>query len=555
MFIEISGTCNVDRKYKSAVMARLSSGQLLDIVTYDCDENMSKTAVKYSLRLPSETLLENKNEWVIISCVNTTEEIVDVKDVASLTSNFEINIKTDLAFPSIGFFGNAKGSKLSIEVNRTLDAFIVKVDENPGILNIGGIEILCDENSTLQPGVDFDIEYSSSIPNDADPYRVFSDKGFHSSREKTPFLKVNFKSSQNVKTIAIRNRSDKWGTRAKNLNIEGISLGTVFNLYKPNDSLPFLSKKLISLGWKASDEFLSDSDKRIHFLTFLSTNLDITKVLQDTSLVSFLEQCLSSWTLVPLSSEQENVELDLLALIFTAQMQKGMSLNLKPFASILSTRDAVNKLEDKVNEERLKLKNETIKFTKHGVARKGCLVDDIPAVMSTLSEVMAMLEDMELQPCLAYGTLLGAQRDKAFISHDDDVDILVRLSEEQISEYRARQLRDDIIKSLPQDKYRIDYGQQHNLNIHLYSKKTGVMIDIFPYWVSGDKAYLHMENMTIRGIDKNIFDGRKKLELYGKELPAPQKIEDFLFERYGSGWTISDKFHEWPWKLKEEGSA
>ena len=552
MFIEISGTRTLNRGYKSAVMARLSTGLLLDIVTFDCDNSMSKAAINYTLRLPIETLLKNKNEWVIISCINTTEEIVEVKDVASLTSNVEIGIETNLAFPSIGFFGNAKGSKLSVSVKRPLDAFVVKVDENPGILNIGGIEILCEDGTLLKPKADFDIEFSSSIPENADPYKVFNDKGFHSSREKSPFLKVIFKGSQNVDTITIRNRSDKWGIRAKKLHIEGIYEGSIINLHRPSDALPFLTNQLITLGWQLSDELSSDTEKRTHFLAFLANHLNIEMVLQDNRLVSFLEQCLSSWTLEPIPSEQENLELELLALVLTAQMQKGISLNLKPFATILSTREAINKLEDKVNEARLILNKETIKFTKHGVARRGCLIDDIPAVMATLSEIMAMLEDMELQPCLAYGTLLGAKRDNAFISHDDDVDILVRLPEEEISEHRARQLRDEILKALPEDQFRIDYGQQHNLNIHLYSKKTGVMIDIFPYWISEGKAYLHMENMTIRGIDAGIFDGRKSLELYGQALPTPKLIENFLFERYGSGWTISDKFHEWPWKLKDD---
>lgn len=555
MYIEISGSCLVDRNYKSAVMARLSSGPLLDIVTFDCDNSMSKDRVQYTMRLPFETLLKKKTEWVIVSCVSRNEEIVDIKDVVSLTSEIDIGLETNLTFPSLGFFGNAKGSKLNISVARPLDAFIVKVDEKPGILNIGGIEIVCEGGTSLKPQIDFSIEFSSSIPKSADPYKVFNDKGFHSSREKLPFLKVIFRKPQKVDTIVIRNRSDKWGIRAKKLYIEGIYEGSTFNLYKSTDALPLLLSQLASLDWELSDERLSDTDKRTHFLAFLANHLNIEMVLQDNYLVSFIEQCLSSWTLDPLPNEQENLELELLALVLTTQMQKGISLNLKPFATILNTRKAINKLEDKVNETRQILNKETIKFTKHGVARKGCLIDDIPAVMATLSEVIALLESMELKPCLAYGTLLGAQRDKAFISHDDDVDILVRLPEEEISEHRARQLRDAIIKALPDDKYRIDYGQQHNLNIHLYSKKTGVMIDIFPYWISEGKAHLHMENMTIRGIDANIFDGRTSLELYGLALPTPKKVEDFLLERYGSGWTISDKFHEWPWKLKDEGSA
>lgn len=550
MFIEISGTCHVNRGYKSAVMARTSTGLLLDIVTFDCDISITSPKIDYSLQLPVNALKSDQCKWVIVSCVNEDDKILDIIDAKTLTDGCLTFTDHGVTFPSLGFFGNAKGSKLTIPISSLLDSLTIKVNEKPGTLNIGGLEVLAENGKLLKPKVDFHIEYSSSIPDTADPYRLFSDKGFHSKREDFPFLTLKFLQPTTIQHILIRNRVDKWGSRASQLEATGHSNGReVFNYSHKKANLPKLISLLQYLGWENSTTEVN----RVDYLQFLKAKITVRKIAENSDLKSLLEQSLSTWSSDTLSALEQGLEIDLMAVLFTSQMSKSKSLNLKPFSSILSTRSSINELEDKINILRQEQGEETIKFTKHGVARQGTLIDNVPAVMTTLTQVINMLESFGLEPCLAYGTLLGAKRDKGFISHDDDVDILVRIPEENISEHEARKARDDIIKMLPQDKYRIDYGQQYNLNIHLHDLKTKIMIDIFPYWISEGKAYLHMENMTIRGIDAGIFDGRKSLELYGQALPTPKLIEDFLLERYGSGWTISDKFHEWPWKLKDEG--
>ena len=531
-------------------MARTSTGLLLDIVTFDCDISFTNPQIDYSLRLPVNALTGDDCKWIIVSCFNEEEKILDIIDVKTLPHSYLTVTDHEVVFPSLGFFGNAKGSKLTIPVSNKLDSLTIKINERPGTLNIGGLEVFAENGKVLKPKVDFHIEYSSSIPDTADPYRLFSDNGFHSKREDLPFLSLKFTKPTTIQHILIRNRVDKWGLRASRLEATGHSNGReIFHYNHKKANLPKLISLLQSLGWDEATSKVS----RVEYLQFLKAKVTVRKIAKNADLQSLLEQSLSMWSSAPLSVLEQGLEIDLMAVLFTSQMSKNKSLNLKPFSSILSTRSAINELEDKINILRREQGEETIKFTKHGVARQGTLIDNVPAVMTTLSQVIKMLENFGLEPCLAYGTLLGAQRDKGFISHDDDVDILVRIPEENISEIEARKLRDDIIELLPKDKYRIDYGQQYNLNIHLHDLKTKIMIDIFPYWISDGKAYLHMENMTIRGIDKSIFDGRKSLELYEQVLPTPNKIEDFLFERYGSGWTISDKFHEWPWKLKDEG--
>ena len=225
MFIEISGTCLVNRGYKSAVMARTSSGLLLDIVTFDCDISITSPKIDYSLQLPVNALKGDHCKWVIVSCVNEEEKILDIIDAKTLTNTYLTFTDPELIFPSLGFFGNAKGSRLTVPVSNKLDSLTLKINERPGTLNIGGLEVFAENGKLLKPKVDFHIEYSSSIPDTADPYRLFSDNGFHSKREDLPFLTLKFIEPTTIQHILIRNRVDKWGLRASRLEVTGHSNG------------------------------------------------------------------------------------------------------------------------------------------------------------------------------------------------------------------------------------------------------------------------------------------------------------------------------------------
>jgi hypothetical protein len=264
-------------------------------------------------------------------------------------------------------------------------------------------------------------------------------------------------------------------------------------------------------------------------------------------------QLLSAWneTYKIKDETAHRVELMLLALFVAVSTRKSLTLSLHSFSRLLERDCDIAFLENAINAYRSKIECSPIKLTKHGAARQGMLVSNTETVLTALDDVMQDLSACGYKPCLAYGTLLGAKRENAFIAHDDDVDILVELSESDLDEKSVKPFMATLIDKLDKNKYRISKGSKTTTthNIHVFHKKTNIMIDIFPYWFKESSAYLHMEKMRVRAIPKDILSGRTSVSLYNKQYPAPCKIVEFLEERYGDSWSVSDRFHEWPWPV------
>jgi hypothetical protein len=214
----------------------------------------------------------------------------------------------------------------------------------------------------------------------------------------------------------------------------------------------------------------------------------------------------------------------------------------------------IQQLEDDINVLRGKSGSQLIEITKHGTALASKLTANSPVLLESIQTLISDLEALNVRPCIAYGTLLGAYRDNKFIAHDDDVDLLIELPEKGLSVKDALSLHQKIVGQLDSKKYVVNRASERDdrLNLHVYVIKTAVLLDLFPYWYDGELAMLHMERMQIRGIPSRALKNRKMIKLYDHEFPAPEESSLFLSERYGEGWESPDKFHEWPWKLKDD---
>ena len=193
-------------------------------------------------------------------------------------------------------------------------------------------------------------------------------------------------------------------------------------------------------------------------------------------------------------------------------------------------------------------------LTRHGLQERGLLVAQRDKFLSSALKIIQILQRDGRHPVLAYGTLLGAVREGGLIEHDDDVDLLCCVN--AFDAETARVAMCELLASLNAAGMQAKFPDKNTINLHVYDPDNAVLIDLFPYWIIDASAYLYMENMIVRPIDRAILDETDVIQMYGKSFPVPRRYEDFLEERYGDSWRVPIRYFEWPWPLmKEHGDA
>jgi hypothetical protein len=139
---------------------------------------------------------------------------------------------------------------------------------------------------------------------------------------------------------------------------------------------------------------------------------------------------------------------------------------------------------------------------------------------------------------------LGCIRDRGFIPHDDDIDLIVRVPRQESESGSSN--RDFLLRRLRENGYQVEQFvgyEHHNL------KKSNVCVELFPAYENGEAVRLYMESMKFREIPKNCMFPLQAGRLYDIDVNIPANPQAFLEERYGSGWKRPDRFYEWRWKL------
>ena len=398
---------------------------------------------------------------------------------------------------------------------------------------------------------------SCSSTSHPDPHstKLLHGQGFHSKLEDSPWLTITFEASCFVTRVEVANRRDKWGSRGQELCISVVDeQHTESDIYSPF-SQSGIAKFLVQIFAMVKYSTLLVQDEQSRREAILDCVLvSLASKPQNKDNLFFALKFISTWASELPAQHIHDKELKILAAYIFEVTKNGAGFFFMPFTRILPYTDNMEFLESELNRLRAKNSLTLIKFTKHGIAPQGMLVNNIPVVLKTLATVMNDFTELGLRPCLAYGTLLGAYREKQFIAHDDDVDILVEFAGEHLTRETAHILKTKLIDQLDPKKYRLSTAPKvaTSLNIHLVLKETNIMIDIFPYWHDGENALLHMEKMAIRAIPRAILAGRTEIELAGKTFMAPSDPEAFLAQRYGDTWNVSDKYHEWLWPIKAQ---
>ncbi|NVK55258.1 MAG: LicD family protein [Alteromonadaceae bacterium] len=556
----LTGTCQIESSYPSVLIAMLGN-QVVGLSMLS-SSGFSQSAdkvkdVRFTLELEMQTIIEHVDEHVSFVLVNHFHKDLTRISCADLILNsvggYEEILKRA---PSYGFIGGGKYEPLTLEVNKAVKSLKMTIAQEKAFFNIRDLCIVGGNGQRIAIDHNVSLNCSSSHNDDLTSTNVMQAKGFHSKLEDYPWLRIEFEEPQFITRIEICNRADAYGKRTRNLEVEIEDVDQqTSQLYSSSSKKSYARfySRIMQYGGAEILFNCSAEDFREKFLVKLIDLLSHKEDDGGNSLPHFALNFLSIWAEEAPSASLHKLEIEVLAL-YTYHMTKSkLGFVLVPFSKILSTRRDLDLYELLVNKHRVTNNRKEIQLTKHGISHKGILNQNIPKALRTISIVINDFEAMGFRPCIAYGTLLGARRDQAFIAHDDDVDILIEYPQDNLDHQQVFALTEKLLQELDPEKYRTDLEQRSgtNLNMHILVRETNMVIDIFPYWNAQGKSFLHMEKMKVRGIPENILADRKMLKLYDTEFPAPIETEAFLLERYGEGWSISDKYHEWPWQLKD----
>lgn len=167
--------------------------------------------------------------------------------------------------------------------------------------------------------------------------------------------------------------------------------------------------------------------------------------------------------------------------------------------------------------------------------------------VATASCVISRLEENGYEPFLTAGTLLGAIRDGEIMSHDDDVDIALRLDSND-EWMRLREI-------LETSGFRLvrEFSLYGKIREQAYQAK-GFTFDVFGFHYVNNRTELRAYYFCRRdGViyddenDRSVmykdlpdFATRNTARLSNTPFPVPDNSEDVLFALYGPNWRTPD---------------
>src|SRR5699024_3296040 len=136
--------------------------------------------------------------------------------------------------------------------------------------------------------------------------------------------------------------------------------------------------------------------------------------------------------------------------------------------------------------------------------------------------------------------------DGHLLPHDDDFDafVVVEADSEELFDEKRRRLY-EFLESRGWT-VRPNGGDR---NAHGTRADEIGIVDLFAVWDDGTHGLTHMDGMLWEPIQRDWFVRLRAVEVDGISILAPEAADEFLFARYGPGWTRTDKYYDWRWSL------
>lgn len=460
--------------------------------------------------------------------------------------------------PSLGFFGGTWADCLKLPVGGALRKIRVqRADEAADFLNLRGVLVQRGEATVSVPPGQLHIAQSSDRPeSNLKPQGISALGGIHSLREVGAWWEAEVNGGVESDRVLLFNRSDGWGIRGRTLRVTVETVERGEQILYDATSPEFLRQTIEVIEHFAGERLGERSVGSVASASKWRTDAvcAVVNALRLGARTPSADEWLSIAALLP-TAQGKQVGQDLggedwflLAYGLCAQVARNPNSRsgVHSYSKVLNSRARLRRLEVEFDDVTQLLGVERMHHVRHGLSFRGQLREQAPEIARLVTRLREDLELVGMQPLIAYGSLLGAVREGRLLEHDDDFDMFVTLEAGTFEEFEEAKSR--LYRLLEGRGWVVSPVRKYQ-NAHLKRGGSGVALDLFAVWLEGESAWTHMENMNWRELPRFWFEQTEEIEVDGIRALAPTHAEEFLRERYGTGWNKPDKFHDWRWPL------
>jgi hypothetical protein len=479
-----------------------------------------------------------------------------------------------LTLPGLVHFA---GDPLVLDVDRRIRSVRVYL---PGLARLYLQEVSFPE---IQPADAVETAIATISPSSRSTSPAFLKAGrIRTSRQNHPYWQIDFSGSAHVSDIEIRNRLLTRGIQgygvcvevtARNgevLTFDNLSPQVILNrlnefhsqisqylefigsLTGPasavlssaanrirSDAAELLAKVRAALDMSNGVPAPSEEERKQLLLSVLEINAKVPKENLKTAII-LAKPVLDSLIYRGPRNGMESVpqELEALGTVFCARIiERGRMSRayVQECQTLITSQDCadrveklVNRLYDETGEDKAML---PIMFRKHGMGGPRLQLNSA-AYIASMKEIEQIFAEFGYQVAICYGTLLGAVRERAFIPHDDDVDMAVLLKTNDV-DAELEKIREHLAERFVQSGYA---GGRHKF-LKVHAPKGGRASDVFPIVPTDERTVqMYMEGLRIRDVPRHLVDPFTRIQFYGEAFYSPADAPGFLANRYGPTW-------------------